>query len=127
MRSEHDTSRAMEPYRNQANVNNEQFYGGMGGVAGMIGGATMAGSNALRSRGASIPLDLVHILAGGGLGIAAGGIGGRIVDRSGVAPWALRGQPNMDTYGSEERIGAGQANQQPMDPRDPRRFRVYPL
>jgi hypothetical protein len=36
-----------------------------------------------------------------------------------------RGQPNMDTYGSEERIGQGMSAFGPVDPRDPRRFRVY--
>jgi hypothetical protein len=125
LRSEHDTSRAMEPYRNQKNVTNEQFYGGLGALGGAAYSAAHSIGAGLRGRGLGIPMEIALGAASGGLGMAGGQIAGRAFDRANVTPFHIRGQPNMDTPGSEERIGAGQANQQPMDPRDPRRFKVF--
>jgi hypothetical protein len=116
LRSEHDTSWAMEPYRNTPGYSPSPHDAGH--LSSVIGAGAGVMSTPYGGR-FEIPRAIARALLGG----VGGYLGGQALGESAARDRV--GQRHMDTYGSEERIGAGMTAFGQLDPRDPRRFRVY--
>ena len=115
MRSEHDMSRAKEPYRNTGNFGPPRD---MGSFLAQVGGITAAVTTPYGR------FEVPRLIGRGILGGVAGAFAGESLAGSGND--AMRGQRHMDTDGSEERIGQGQGGpQNSQGPRYSRPPRVY--